>query len=80
MVAMAAVVAAVLYSPLAIALGIFLGVCGVPLDSFMTFGGALNRYAGILGWGLVALVLALVHVALAFPWAHTRGLPLPPKR
>lgn len=74
---MAAVVAAVLYSPLAIALAIFLGVCGVPLEAFMTFGGALNRYAGILGWGLVAFALALFHVALAFPWAQTRGFPLP---
>ena len=73
MVAMAAVVAAVLYSPLAIALGVFLGVCGVPLDAFMTFGGAVNRYAGVLAWAFVAFALALAHVALAFPWAHTRG-------
>ena len=77
MVLMAAMIATVLYVPLEIGLALFLGVFGVPLDAFISFGGALNPYAGILVWWLLAFALALGHAAVALPWAQTRGFRLP---
>lgn len=77
MVAMATVVAAVLYCPLAIALALLLAAFGVPLHAFVTFGGALNLYVGMLAWWLGAFALALAHAGLAFPWAHSRPFHAP---
>lgn len=77
---MAAMVATVLYVPLEIALALFLGVFGVPLGALVSFGGALNPYAGVLTWWLLAFALALAHAAVALPWAETRGFRLPTKK
>jgi hypothetical protein len=63
---MAAIVATMLYPPVAIVLGLLLGLFGVPLDAVVTFGGAINTYAGVLAWWLVAFALALVYAAFAF--------------
>lgn len=68
MAVMAAIVATLLYPPVGIALGLLLGLFGVPLDAVVTFGGAVNTYAGMLAWWLVAFALALVYAAFAFPW------------
>ena len=73
MALMAAIVATMLYPPVAIVLGLLLGLFGVPLDAVVTFGGATNTYAGMLAWWLVAFALALVYAAFAFPW-DTRKL------
>jgi hypothetical protein len=75
MAVMAAIVATMLYPPVAIVLGLLLGLFGVPLDAVVTFGGVINTYAGMLAWWLAAFALALVYAAFAFPWvqAHWQG-------
>ena len=73
--AMAAVVATLCYWPIGIAIALVLALLGVPLDAFLTFGGVLNRYAGMAVWWLIVFAPALVYAALVFPWEQTRGFP-----
>lgn len=61
MAVMAAIVATLLYPPLGIVLWLLLGLLGVPLEAFVTFGGAIGLYAGMLAWWLVAFALALTY-------------------
>jgi len=68
MALMAAIVAAMLLPPAAIAVGLALRLFDIPLAAVVRFGGALDLYAGILAWWLIAFALALVYAALAFPW------------
>lgn len=72
MALMAAIVATLLVPPVALAVGLALRLFGIPLELVATFRGALNVYAGILAWWLVAFVLALVYAAFAFPWHGER--------
>lgn len=72
---MAAVVATLCYWPIGIALAIVLALLGVPLDALLTFGGALDRFAGMAAWWLIFFTPALVYAVLAFPWDQTRGFP-----
>jgi hypothetical protein len=78
--AMAAIVATLCYWPVGIAAALVLGGLGVPLDAWLTFGGAFNRYAGMALWWLVVFAPALVYAAFVFPWDETRGFPPPPGR
>jgi hypothetical protein len=73
MVLMAAIVATLLYFPVGLVLALALAFFGVPLAAFVTFGGALGTYAGMLAWWLVVFVPTLVYAAFAFPWPHTEG-------
>ena len=75
MMVMAAIVATMLCPPAGIMLALLLRLLGVPLVSFVTFGGALNPYLATLAWWSVAFALALIYAVLAFPWAETRGFP-----
>lgn len=70
---MAAIVATLCYWPLGIAMGLVLALLGVPVDAFVTFGGALSRYAGMAAWWLIIFAPALVYAALVYPWEQTRG-------
>lgn len=72
---MAAIVATLCYWPIGIAIVVVLAILGVPLDASITFGGALNRYAGMAAWWLMFFAPSLVYAALAFPWEQTRGFP-----
>lgn len=74
MALMAAIVATLLYWPAGVVAGALLGLLGVPIDSFVTFGGAINRFAGLAAWWLIAFAAALAYASVAFPWAaETRG-------
>jgi len=75
MASMAAIVATLCYWPIGIAIALLLALLGLPLDAFVTFGGALNRYAGMAAWWLVFFAPALVYAALVLPWEQTRGFP-----
>jgi hypothetical protein len=75
MALMAAIVATLCCGPVGIAIALVLAVLGVPLDAFVTFGGALDRYAGLAAWWLIFFALSLVYAALAFPWEQMRGFP-----
>jgi hypothetical protein len=80
MAAMAAIVATLCYFPIGIAIALALAWLGVPLDAWLTFGGAVNRYAGMALWWLVFFAPALAYAALVFPWEETRGFPPPRER
>jgi hypothetical protein len=73
MALMAAIVATLCYWPIGIAIALVLAVLDVPLDTWVTFGGALNRYAGMAAWWLIFFAPSLVYAALTFPWEQTRG-------
>lgn len=70
---MAAIVATLSYWPIGIAIAVVLALCDVPLDALITFGGALNRYAGMAAWWLVFFAPALIYASVVFPWEQTRG-------
>jgi hypothetical protein len=72
---MAALVATLWCVPIGIAIALALALLGLPLDACLTFGGALNRYAGMAAWWLIFFALSLVYAALAFPWQQMRGFP-----
>jgi hypothetical protein len=75
MALMAAIVATLGYWPIGIAAALALAALGVPLESSVTFGGALNRCAGMAAWWLVFFAPSLVYAALAFPWEQMRDDP-----
>jgi hypothetical protein len=68
MALMAAIVATLLYWPVAVVLAVLAAVFDLSLDAFITFGGAVNAFFGLLAWWLIACALAVVYAAWAFPW------------
>lgn len=70
MIVMAAIVASALYVPIAglLALLAFV-VFGVSLRDFVTFGGALGVFDGLVLWWVLMLLPALVYGACVMPWA-----------
>jgi len=72
MALMAAIVAAMLVPPCVLAVSLALRLLGIPLAAVVTFGGALNVYAGTLAWWLLFFALALVYAAFTFPWDEDR--------
>lgn len=75
LVLMATIVATLCYWHIGITIAVVLAAIGVPLDAFVSFGGAPNRYAEMAVWWLIFFAPALVYAALAFPWEQTRGFP-----
>ena len=75
MALMAAIVSTLCCWPIGIAIALVLAMVGVPLDTCVTFGGALGRYAGMATWWLIFFALSLVYAALAFSWEQMRGFP-----
>jgi hypothetical protein len=72
MALMAAIVAAMLVPPCALAVTLALRLFDIPLAAVATFGGALNVYAGVLAWWLVFFALALLYAAFTYPWDEDR--------
>ena len=75
MAVIAAIVATLCYWPVGIVIALVLALLGVPLDSFLSFGGALNRFVGMAAWWLIFFAPALVYAALVFPWEQAHGFP-----
>ena len=69
MVVMAAIVDTALFVPVG-ALFAFLSLAlfGVSLQGFVTFGGALGAFEGVVAWSGLLLVPSLVYAAYAMPW------------
>jgi hypothetical protein len=72
MALMAAVVATLCYWPLGVVIASLLATLGVPVDTLVSFGGALNRYAGMVAWWLIFFAPALLYAVLVFPWDQAR--------
>ena len=70
MVVMATVVNMALFLPVggALALAAFL-LFGVPLQAFVSFGGEVPAFDGVVIWWGVLLVPSLVYAAYMMPWA-----------
>ena len=65
---MAAIVATLLCLPVGALLALLASLAlGVPLLGFLTFGGAMNVFAGLLAWWALAFLAALVYSAFAMP-------------
>ena len=65
---MAGIVATLNFFSIGVAIAVIFAWSGVPVDVLVTFGGALNRYAGMASWWLIFFAPALVYSALVFPW------------
>ena len=48
---------------------------GVPLRAFVTFGGLLEPFYGLLAWWAVFYLPALVYAAYAMPWSQRKRGP-----
>jgi hypothetical protein len=79
---MAAIAATLVVWPAGIVLAVALSFFGIPLESFVTFGGALSRLTGLLAlWllGFAAAVPYAVFVAFNAP-VGARSFPCQKKR
>ena len=75
---MAAIVATLLCVPVGALLALLAYVfLDVPVQSLLTFGGALHAVAGLLAWWTVAFVAAVVYAVFAMPEPQD-GRPLEP--
>jgi hypothetical protein len=69
MVVMAALVDSALFVPLGGILALLsFALFGVPLQSFVTFGGFVAAPQGLIIWWAVFLVPSLVYAAYMMPW------------
>ena len=69
MVLMAAIVATLLFLPAGALLALLsFGLLGTSFHAFVTFGGTLGAFQGILAWWILDFVPALVYAAYALPW------------
>lgn len=68
MVVMAAVVDSALFAPFVAILAFLFGLFGVPLQSFISFGGLLSGPGGLIAWWAILLVPSLVYAAYMMPW------------
>jgi hypothetical protein len=65
---MAAIVATLLWLPVGALLAVLARfVLDMPLQDFLSFGGALNVVVGLLAWWALAFVASLVYAAFAMP-------------
>jgi len=72
MVLMAAIVATLLFLPVGALLAFLcFGLLGTSLHAFVTFGGALSAFQGILAWWILDFVPALAYAAYALPWEQS---------
>ena len=65
---MAAIVATLLCLPVGAVLAVLAYLfLDVPMQSILTFGGALHAVAGLLAWWTVAFIAAVVYAVFAMP-------------
>lgn len=65
---MAAIVATLLVLPVGALLALLaVGALGMSFPGFLTFGGALNAFTGLLAWWALAFAAALVYSFFAMP-------------
>ena len=69
----AAIVTTLLGVPLAALLAAFFFLIGASLPAFVTFGGALNAYLGVVAWWLLAFLPTLAYAAWVMPWEGRRA-------
>ncbi|HKB55218.1 MAG TPA: hypothetical protein VKD22_14575 [Ramlibacter sp.] len=70
MLVMTAVVTSALWLPVGAVLALVsFALFGVSLRAFVTFGGLLAPYYGLLAWWAVFYFPALVYAAYAMPWS-----------
>jgi hypothetical protein len=70
MLVMASVVTTALFVPIAGILALLaIGLSGVSLRAFVTFGEMLNPVEGLAAWWAVLYVPALAYAAYAMPWS-----------
>jgi len=68
---MAAIVATLLWLPVgAVFAWLCYGVLGISLHAFVTFGGALNQFQGLLAWWALGFLVALAYAASLLPWGR----------
>ena len=68
---MAAIVATLLWLPVGAVLAwLCFGVLGISAHAFVTFGGALNQFQGLLAWWALGFLVALVYAASLLPWGR----------
>ncbi|HWI39446.1 MAG TPA: hypothetical protein VNU64_23565 [Burkholderiales bacterium] len=73
MVIMAAVVDSALFLPLGAILALLcFALFGVPLQSFVTFGGFVSAPEGLITWWAIFLLPSLVYAAYMMPWGGNR--------
>ena len=65
---MAAIVTTLLCVPAGALLAAALFLADIPLRAFVTFGGALNPFLGVMAWWLAGFLPALVYAAYLLPW------------
>lgn len=66
---MAAIVATLLCAPVGALLALLsFAVLGTSLHAFVTFGGTLNAFQGVLAWWALGFVAALGYAAYMLPW------------
>jgi hypothetical protein len=68
MALMAAIVATLIYWPLGLVLALVLMWAGIPLEAFLTFGGAVHEFAGMAAYWVIVFVAALAYASFVFPW------------
>jgi hypothetical protein len=70
MLVMAAIVDTALFVPFGAILA-FLSflLFGVSLQGFITFGGALNAFVGLIAWWGLLFLPSIVYAAFAMPWS-----------
>jgi hypothetical protein len=69
MLVMASVVTTALFVPVLTVLGVLaIGLFGVSLRAFVTFGAALSAAEGLAAWWAILFVPALAYSACMMPW------------
>ena len=67
---MAAIVSTLMCLPVGGLLALFgFGVLGISFHAFLTFGGALNAFQGVMAWWALGFLAALPYAAYALPWS-----------
>ena len=67
---MAAISATLMCLPVAGLLALFAyAALDISFHSFLTFGGTLNNFAGVLAWWALAFLAALPYAVYAMPWS-----------
>ena len=77
MFVMAAIVNTALFLPFgAIVAVLSFVVFGISLQGFITLGGEVNAFEGLVAWWIVFLVPSLAYAAYAMPWTPPTGATL----
>ena len=68
LVTMAAIVATLAWVPAGALLAALLAFFGSSLHAFITFGGAIHGFLGVVAWWTAGFVLALIYAAWVLPY------------